>query len=173
MGGFRSGRTCRSSGSPPGEPSTRSTGSLATVDAETRAAIEELRHTGEPFDAEAATNAWEESLAAPPWTGAPCWVHSDLMPSNLLTTSGRLTGVLDFATGGIGDPACDLILAWNLLPASCRDTFREAVDADDATWSRGRGWALSMAVTQLPYYRNTNPIISANARHVIHEVLAP
>jgi len=146
---------------------------LATVDAGTRAAIEELRHTDEPFDAEAATNAWEESLAAPPWTGAPCWVHSDLMPSNLLVTGGRLTGVLDFATGGIGDPACDLILAWNLLPASCRATFRDAVDADDATWSRGRGWALSMAVAQLPYYRNTNPIISANARHVIREVLTP
>jgi aminoglycoside phosphotransferase (APT) family kinase protein len=145
---------------------------LATVDTQTRAAIEELRHTDEPFDAEAATAAWEQSLAAPPWTGAPCWVHSDLMPSNLLLTGERLTGVLDFATAGIGDPACDLIAAWNLLPLSCRDTFRDAVDVDDATWSRGRGWALSMALGQLPYYRNTNPIISANARHVIREALA-
>ena len=144
---------------------------LATVDAETRAAIKELRQTDEPFDAEAATAAWEESLAAPPWTGAPCWVHSDLMPSNLLITGGRLTGVLDFATAGVGDPACDLIVAWNLLPLSSRDIFRAAVDVDDATWSRGRGWALSMALAQLPYYRNTNPIISANARHVIREVL--
>jgi aminoglycoside phosphotransferase (APT) family kinase protein len=144
---------------------------LATVHAQTRAAIEELRHTDEPFDAEAALAAWEQSLAAPPWTGAPYWVHSDLMPSNLLLTGGRLTAVLDFSTAGIGDPACDLIVAWNLLPRSCRDTFRDAVDADDATWSRGRGWALSMALTQLPYYRDTNPIISANARHVIREVL--
>lgn len=145
---------------------------LATVDAETRTAIEELRRTDEPFDAEAATAVWERALAAPPWTGAPCWVHSDLMPSNLLLTEGRLTGVLDFATAGVGDPACDLIPAWNLLPLACRHTFRDAVDADGATWARGRGWALSMAVIQLPYYRNTNPIISANARHVIREVLA-
>jgi hypothetical protein len=29
-----------------------------------------------------------------------------------------------------------------------------------------------MDVIQLPYYRNTNPIISANARYVIHQVLA-
>jgi aminoglycoside phosphotransferase (APT) family kinase protein len=146
---------------------------LAAVDLQTRAAIEDLRRTGEPFDAQAAVAAWEQSLAAPPWTGALCWVHSDLMPSNLLVKGGRLTGVLDFATAGVGDPACDLIVAWNLLPSSSRDTFRGAVDADDATWLRGRGWALSMAVGQLPYYRDTNPVISANARHVIREVTAP
>lgn len=154
-----------------GGPAAYRGGPLANVDAYARASIEELRHTDEPFDAEAATDAWERSLAAPPWTGEPCWAHSDLMPSNLLTTDGRLTGVIDFATAGVGDPACDMIVAWNLLPASARETFREAVDVDDATWSRGRGWALSMALGQLPYYRNTNPVISANARHVIREVL--
>jgi len=93
------------------------------------------------------------------------------MPSNLLVTGDRLTAVLDFATIGVGDPACDLIPAWNLLPAPARRTFRDTVNVDDATWTRGRGWALSMAVGQLPYYRNTNPIISANARHVIREIL--
>lgn len=147
-------------------------GPLAGVGARTRTAIEELSRTGEPFDAGAVTAAWERCLAAPLWTGAPCWVHADLMPSNLLVTGGRLTGVLDFPTAGLGDPACDLIPAWNLLPPSCRKTFREAVGADDATWARGRGWALSMAVVQLPYYRRTNPVISANARHVIRETLA-
>jgi aminoglycoside phosphotransferase (APT) family kinase protein len=145
---------------------------LATVDEYTRAAIETLRRSEEPFEADAATAAWTESLAATPWRGAPCWVHSDLMPSNLLVTDGRLTGVLDFATVGVGDPACDLIPAWNLLPSPARKIFRAAIDIDDATWLRGRGWALSMAVIQLPYYRNTNPIISANARYVIGEVLA-
>lgn len=144
---------------------------LVTVDRHTRAAIEDLRRTDEPFDADAATSAWEEALAAPSWSSTPCWVHSDLMPSNLLVTADRLTGVLDFATVGIGDPACDLIPAWNLLPSSARDIFRDAVDVDDATWIRGRGWALSMAVIQLPYYRTTNPTISANARHVIGEIL--
>jgi aminoglycoside phosphotransferase (APT) family kinase protein len=145
---------------------------LDTEDQETRAAIQQLRRTGEPLDADAATAAWEEALAAAPWKASPCWVHSDLMPSNLLVTAARLTGVLDFATAGVGDPACDLIPAWNLLPTHARQTFRDAVDVDEATWSRGRGWALSMALIQLPYYRDTNPIISANARHVIHEILA-
>lgn len=145
---------------------------LYTVDRSTRAAIEALRHTDEPFDADEIAAAWVAALAAPAWSAAPCWVHSDLMPGNLLVTADRLTGVLDFATAGVGDPACDLIPAWNLLPVGARDVFRGAVDADDAMWTRGRGWALSMAVIQLPYYRTTNAVISANARHVITEVLA-
>lgn len=145
---------------------------LATVDPHVRAAIEDLRHTDEPVDTDAAMAAWQEALAAPLWTADPCWVHSDLMPSNLLVTGDRLTAVLDFATVGVGDPACDLIPAWNLLPAPAREVFRDKVNVDDATWTRGRGWALSMALIQLPYYRHTNQVISANARHVITEVLA-
>ncbi|WP_425585553.1 aminoglycoside phosphotransferase family protein [Streptomyces lunalinharesii] len=145
---------------------------LATADAGTRAAIEVLGRTDEPFDADAALAAWEAALAAPTWSGAQYWTHSDLMPSNLLVADDRLVAVLDFETAGIGDPAIDLIPAWNLLPPSARRTFRDRVDVDDDTWARGRGWALSMAVIQLPYYRNTNPVISTNARYVINQVLA-
>lgn len=144
---------------------------LATADRQTRAAIEELRHTGEPLDAGAALAAWTRALAAQDWSGAPCWVHSDLMPGNLLVAGGRLAAVLDFSTAGTGDPACDLIPAWNLLPADARDIFRDAAGIDDATWTRAQGWALSMALIQLPYYRATNRVISANARYVIGEVL--
>ncbi len=143
---------------------------LAPVDRAARRAIEELSRTDEPFDAAAALAVWSEALHAPQWTGPPCWVHSDLMPSNLLLADGRLTGVLDWATAGLGDPACDLIPAWNLLTAATREIFRDAVGADEATWARGRGWALSMAVIQLPYYRTTNPVISANARYVLTEL---
>jgi aminoglycoside phosphotransferase (APT) family kinase protein len=80
--------------------------------------------------------------------------------------------VIDFATAGVGDPACDLIPAWNLLPAAARATYREALGVDDDAWERGRGRALSMALIQLPYYRTTNPGIAANAQHVIDEVIA-
>ncbi|MFF4351028.1 aminoglycoside phosphotransferase family protein [Streptomyces sp. NPDC001530] len=152
----------------PGGPPAYRGGPLATVDDETRSAIDELHGT---IDTSAATAAWEAALAAPLWTGPPVWLHSDLMPMNLLTRQGRLGAVLDFATVGIGDPACDLIAAWNLLPAEARPAFRQAAGADDAMWARGRGWVLSMALTQLPYYRTTNPVIAANAEHVIREVL--
>ncbi|KAB1978956.1 aminoglycoside phosphotransferase family protein [Streptomyces triticiradicis] len=153
----------------PGGPASYRGTPLAAVDAETRSAIEDLRGT---IDTGAATAAWEEALSAPAWTGPPRWLHGDLMPMNLLVHDGRLTAVLDFGTLGTGDPACDLIPAWNLLPATARSVFRDAAGADDAGWARGRGWALSMALAQLPYYRTTNPVIADNAEHVIREVLA-
>ncbi|WP_329282720.1 aminoglycoside phosphotransferase family protein [Streptomyces sp. NBC_01451] len=160
----------RKIGLPAGPPAHRGA-PLIAEDREMREAIQALRRTDEPFDADEITAAWEEALAAPLWTGPACWTHSDLMPSNLLLRGDRVSAVIDFGTVGMGEPASDLIPAWNLLPASARQVYREAVDVDDATWARSRGWALSMAVIQLPYYRTTNPIISANARYVIREIL--
>jgi aminoglycoside phosphotransferase (APT) family kinase protein len=142
---------------------------LARRDADTRTAIEALRGT---VDTDAVTAVWEAALRAPEWTGAPVWLHSDLAPGNLLIVDGRLSGVIDFAGVGVGDPAGDLPVAWNLLPAEARSLFRVAMGVDDATWERGRGWALSIALIQLPYYRDTNPVLAAGARHTIAEALA-
>ncbi|WP_405558229.1 phosphotransferase [Streptomyces sp. NBC_01171] len=105
-------------------------------------------------------------------TGPPAWAHGDLSPGNVLVTGGGLSAVIDFGCAGVGDPAVDPIVAWNLLPASVRDVFRDAVGAEDAQWARGRGWALSIALVQLPYYWRTDPVLAQNARHTIGEVLA-
>jgi aminoglycoside phosphotransferase (APT) family kinase protein len=142
---------------------------LAARDAATRQAIAAL--TG-LIDIDAAGAAWQEALQTPGWHDRPVWIHGDLMPGNLLLSHGRLTGVIDFGGLGVGDPACDLIVAWNLFRGASRKAFRDALTVDDATWVRGRGWALSVALIQLPYYLTTNPVIAANARHVIAEVLA-
>jgi aminoglycoside phosphotransferase (APT) family kinase protein len=85
---------------------------------------------------------------------------------------GRLSGVVDFDILGIGDPACELTVGWSLFSAETREVFRVALAVDDATWARGRGWALSVALIALPYYETTNPVMVANARHRIDEVLA-
>lgn len=142
---------------------------LAVRDEPTRAAIAEL---GDMVDAKAVIEAWEAALAATPWAGPPVWIHGDLNPENLLVRGGRLAAVIDFGCLGAGDPACDVMVAWTLLSADARDAFRAALTVDDATWARGRGWALSTGLIALPYYKDTNPARAANARYRIREVLA-
>ncbi|MFI6584092.1 aminoglycoside phosphotransferase family protein [Embleya sp. NPDC050493] len=156
----------------PAAPPAYRGGPLARLDASTRAAIEELRGIPEEgIDCDGLIAVWEDALRAPAWDGPPVWLHADLMPGNLLVDgAGRLTSVIDFGCMGVGDPACDLIPAWNLLPAGARQVFRAALDVDDATWRRGRGRTLSQAVIALPYYRTTNPAMADNARHVIRAV---
>lgn len=156
----------------PGAPEAYRGGPVASLDASTRAAIEELRGIPqEDVDCDAAAAVWEDALRAPGWDGPPVWLHADLMPGNLLVDGGRLTSVIDFGCMGVGDPACDLFPAWNLLPADARGVFREALGVDDAAWNRGRGRTLSQALIALPYYRRTNPAMARNARHVIRAVL--
>ncbi|MFF3249376.1 aminoglycoside phosphotransferase family protein [Streptomyces sp. NPDC002870] len=156
----------------PGASVAHRGGPVASLDTETRAAIEELRGLPqEGVDCDAAAAEWEDALRTPGWDGPPVWLHADLMPGNLLVDGGRLTSVIDFGCMGVGDPACDLFPAWNLLPADAREVFREALGVDDATWNRGRGRTLSQALIALPYYRRTNPAMAHNARHVIRTVL--
>jgi len=115
---------------------------------------------------------WESALELPVWDGPKVWVHGDLSSGNLLSIDGRLSAVIDFGALGVGDPAVDLIIAWNLLPAEVRPGFRSQTVVDEATWKRGRAWALSIALIQLPYYFQTNLPLAENARYVIGEVLA-
>jgi aminoglycoside phosphotransferase (APT) family kinase protein len=142
---------------------------LAMRDAPTRTAIASLNGA---IDVAAVTAAWEAALCAPEWQRSPVWIHGDLSAGNLLVEQGRLSAVIDFGCLGIGDPACDLTIAWTLLTGEPRDTFRAALSVDDATWARGRGWALSWALIALPYYLHTNPVIVRDARRTIAEVLA-
>jgi len=156
-------------GPPPGEHNSYRGVPLATRDAVTRAAIHSLR---EVIDVDAATVAWDAAVGALAWDGPPVWIHGDLQSGNLLAVQGRLSAVIDFGCLGVGDPACDAMVAWTYLTAETRDAFRAELSVDDATWARGRGWALSVAVVALRYYRDTNPVLSGIARHAIAEVLA-
>lgn len=146
--------------------------SLAQKDAETRAAIAYLRNTPGLVDTHAASQGWSEALAAPAWSGSPVWLHGDLHPGNLLVQNGRLSAVIDFGGLGVGDPACDSMAAWTLLSGPARQAFCAALAPDDATWARGRGWALSVGLVALPYYLHTNPALATIALRTIKEVLA-
>lgn len=145
---------------------------LATRDAETRAAIADSRSILNPGEIDAVIAVWEAALQAPVWDGPPVWLHADLQAGNLLVQQGRLSAIIDWGALGVGDPACDYQIAWNFFSADSRDAFRAALHDDDATWSRGRGWALSVALIALPYYVNTSPPIAQRSRYTIAEVLA-
>jgi aminoglycoside phosphotransferase (APT) family kinase protein len=142
---------------------------LATRDAATRAAISNLRET---LDEGALTAAWDAALNASVWSSPPVWIHGDLQPGNLLIQDGRLNAVIDFGCLGVGDPACDLIVAWNLFNAESREVLRAALKVEEATWKRGRGWALSVGLIALPYYEHSNATLAAVSRYAVHEVLA-
>ncbi|MET8506553.1 aminoglycoside phosphotransferase family protein [Streptomyces sp. NPDC004787] len=114
-------------------------------------------------DAERATAAWESVLRLPAYEGEPVWVHGDLLPGNLLTREGLLAAVIDFGGLGTGDPACDMMAAWTLFTPETRPLFREAARVDDATWARGRGWALCWGIVTEHYYRRTNPVLASVA----------
>jgi aminoglycoside phosphotransferase (APT) family kinase protein len=137
-------------------------------DAETRNAITAL---DDHIATETATAVWDTAIAAT-WHGSPVWFHGDVAAGNLLVRDGRLSAVIDFGCSGVGDPACDVTIAWTLLSAESREAFHAALPVDAATWARGRGWALWKALITLAGHVNTNPVEAARARRVIDEVLA-
>ncbi len=142
---------------------------LAELDEQVRQSIAQL---GDRIDGDATLLSWEESLRASGWDGDEVWVHGDLLPGNLLVVAGRLSAVIDFGGLNVGDPACDLQPAWNVFAGSSRTRYRAELQVDDASWLRGRGWALYQAVSALPYYWDTNPSMIRLASHALTQVLA-
>jgi len=122
---------------------------VAAWDAQTRAAIAGL--DGE-IDGNAALATWERALETT-FDGPPVWVHGDVVATNLLVAGGELSAVIDFGCCAVGDPACDMAVAWTLFSGKSRRTFREALGVDDATWERGRAWALWKALIEIHHGR--------------------
>ncbi|MEU6846750.1 aminoglycoside phosphotransferase family protein [Streptomyces sp. NPDC046716] len=142
---------------------------LADRDAATRAAI---ARAADAFDAGATTALWDAALAAPAWPGPPVLCHGDFHTGNLLTTDGRLSAVIDFGSLGAGDPAVDLMIAFTLLSPRCATVFRAALGVDDATWLRGRGWALTSGLIAYTAYAAESPRIAEATTRQIRAALA-
>lgn len=142
---------------------------LGLYNEEVREAISLLRDT---YDISLLMPIWESVLTIPKWSGNLVWIHGDLHAGNLLAEHGRVTAVVDFGLAGVGDPACDMMVAWTLLTAKTREVFRAIVQPDEATWARGRGWAFYLGVVAYPYYRASNPVFAGIAKRAIDEVLA-
>jgi aminoglycoside phosphotransferase (APT) family kinase protein len=115
---------------------------LSVYDDDTRQAADDL---AEHVDRGAVLAAWDRATATS-WDHAPVWVHGDVAASNLLVSDGRLSGVIDFGCSAVGDPACDLVIAWTMFDGESRRAFGQHISLDDDTWTRASGWALWKAL---------------------------
>jgi Predicted aminoglycoside phosphotransferase len=144
-----------------------SIGGLAAYDTQTRQAIAALENK---IDANTALEIWEAALKTK-WQRAPVWVHGDLSAGNLLVRDGKLSAVIDFGGLAVGDPACDLVIAWKFFQGSAREIFRAMVPLDADTWARGHAWALWKALIVAAGFVETNAVEAADPLRTIQEVL--
>lgn len=142
-------------------------GPLTTYDAETRSALFILK---DKIDFDTATEVWETALATT-WQGPPVWVHGDISTGNLLVQEGKLSAVIDFGQLAIGDPACDLAIAWTLFKGESREVFRNTLLLDADTWARGRAWTLWKFLIVAAGLTEWNAMEALEPLRIIDEVL--
>jgi aminoglycoside phosphotransferase (APT) family kinase protein len=152
----------------PGQHNFYRGGPLATYEEEALQAIDTL---GDEIPGEAVRRVWDDAMTTS-WDREPVWLHGDVATGNLLVRKGRLAAVLDFGSSGVGDPACDSVIAWTFLSGASRARFRADLDVDAATWSRGRGWGLWKALITLVGHLERDARQAALTRREIDRIIA-
>ncbi|GGD61044.1 aminoglycoside phosphotransferase family protein [Paenibacillus nasutitermitis] len=142
-------------------------GDIAVYDDECRAAINNNINT---FDKVLLEGIWELALASK-WSGEPVWVHGDIAPGNILIKNGKLCALIDFGILGVGDPSCDAAMAWTFFDESSRKIFKNALNFDQETWNRARGWALWKALITYDYHKQSDKIIADESCNIINVIL--
>jgi aminoglycoside phosphotransferase (APT) family kinase protein len=152
-------------GAPPARHRARP---LAAYDEATRRAIAGAAHL---IDATTAVAVWEDALAADPYDGPEVWVHGDLEGNCVVDDDGRLTGIVDWNSACVGDPAVDVQVTWSpLFTVASRRVFLDLLQVDEATIRRSRGAAVHQACAALPYYLSTHPPIVERSWHKLAQL---
>ena len=151
-------------GPPPGAQNFHRGGGLDVYASEV---AETLSALGGPTAARA---VWQAALGAR-FAGPSVWVHGDVAPGNLLLRDGRLCALIDWGSAAVGDPACDLAVAWTLFEGPSRRAFRDAVAQPPSAWARARGWALWKALLILAG-RSAQPPRERPAAAVLADIVA-
>jgi len=152
----------------PGQHNWYRGGTLRTYDGEANRGLTALDGR---IDVELASEIWRCTLDAR-WDGVERWFHGDIAQGNLLLNGGQLAAVIDFGTCGVGDPSCDLAVAWMLLTGDGQRAFRERLSVDDATWARGRGWALWKTLVNFANALDDGEATTANSRRILDEIFS-
>lgn len=132
-------------GPAPGQHNYHRGGDVRIYDQDIRRALSQISND---VDASMVLKVWT-SAGHSTWTQPPVWVHGDVACGNILTANGRLAGLIDFGCCAVGDPACDLTIAWTLFDGAARRAFKNSMNDDPATWARARGWAVWKAALQI------------------------
>lgn len=143
-------------------------GDLSTYDAETRQSIDILK---DKINVGFVTEVWERAISTT-WQDKPVWIHGDVSVGNLLVRQGRLSAVIDFGQLGVGDPACDLTIAWTFFKDESRQVFRKKLPLNTDTWARGRAWALWKALIVAAGITDSNADEAAEPMRIIDEIIA-
>jgi aminoglycoside phosphotransferase (APT) family kinase protein len=152
----------------PGDHNFYRGGSLTVYDAETRNTVKKLEGQ---IETDLVIAVWEEALLTT-WEEPPVWLHGDVYPTNLLLRDGRLSAVIDFGCAAVGDPACDLIIAWSFLDSQSRRVFQRTLGPDEATLARARGWGLWKALLEAERNQNVDSFEGRNAYRTIKAILS-
>ncbi len=115
---------------------------------------------------------WALMRNLPPSAARDVMTHGDLIPGNVLVSSGRLAGVLDVGGLGPADPALDLVGAWHLLDTGPRQALRGDLGCGDLEWERGKAWAFEQAMGLVWYYAESNPAMSRLGQRTLERIAA-
>ncbi|MBI1327210.1 MAG: phosphotransferase [Alphaproteobacteria bacterium] len=142
--------------------------SLLVYDEETKGSIIALE---DEIDSAKALGLWENCISSI-YEGKSVWVHGDFSASNILVRNGSLAAVIDFGSLGVGDPACDLVIAWTFLDKNAEKIFSNKMNMDEDTWLRARGWALWKALISLVALEERASSCGQVQREIIGRVIA-
>jgi aminoglycoside phosphotransferase (APT) family kinase protein len=126
---------------------------------------EAIQLLADRYDTSALRRVWRSALSSE-WEHPPVWIHGDLTGSNLLVGDGALSAVIDFGCAAIGDPACDLTMAWTFFAANSTERFHRGLAFDRETWARARGWALWKCLVTILRAKSNNRDEYADARRL-------
>lgn len=155
-------------GPSPGLHNLRRGDHVSVYDTEVRSSIKELQGF---IDARTIMSFWEKAISSR-WSKNPVWIHGDFASGNILVKDACVAAIIDFGCMAVGDPACDLVIAWTLLDSESRRTFKSHLCLDPDTWARASGWALWKALITITLLNKDKTIPEVvKQKEIIDEIL--